>query len=113
MAAWVFAANSRQMTILVAARDLGPGHVVSASDLRAVEVGRAGGLRAVQPGQQDLLVGRAALGPIPEGRCSTSVSSAAQTRSSLPVEWWSECHWSRGRRRRRRWRPATGSTSSV
>ena len=30
-------------------------------------LGVCGGLRAVQPGRQDLLVGRGALGPLPEG----------------------------------------------
>jgi Flp pilus assembly protein CpaB len=65
--AWVFAAQSSTVQVLVAAGDLDAGQVLGAGDVRVVELSRTGGLRAVQPAQQDLLVGRAARGPIPAG----------------------------------------------
>lgn len=65
--AWVFAATSEQMSIMVAARDIAPGDVIDTADLRVVEVGRSGELRAVASSRQDLLLGRAARGPIPAG----------------------------------------------
>ena len=65
--AWVFAATSDQMSVLVAAGDIGPGDVIAASDLRVIEMGRSGELRAVLSRQQDLLVGRSARGLIPAG----------------------------------------------
>ncbi|MBU3688422.1 MAG: hypothetical protein FGM29_02510 [Actinobacteria bacterium] len=67
MAAWVFNATSETMSVMVAARDISPGEVVDSSDLRVVEMGRTDGLRAIQPSQQDLIIGRAARGPIPAG----------------------------------------------
>lgn len=67
LGAWVFAARSSTVAVLVAGSDLDAGQVVTAGDLRVVELSGAGGLRAVQPGQQDLLVGRTARGPIPAG----------------------------------------------
>ena len=67
LGAWVFAATSDTMRVMVAARDLAPGEVIDAADLRVVELGRSGGVRAIQPDQQDLIVGRAARGPIPAG----------------------------------------------
>lgn len=65
--AWVFAATSERMSVMVAGRDIDPGEIVTASDLRVVEIGGSGTLRAVQPDQQDLIVGQAARGPIPAG----------------------------------------------
>jgi Flp pilus assembly protein CpaB len=67
LGAWVFAATSDTMQVVVAARDLAPGEVLKAGDLRVVELGRSGSVRAVAPGQQGLIVGRAARGPIPAG----------------------------------------------
>jgi Flp pilus assembly protein CpaB len=65
--AWVFAARSSTVRVLVAASDLDAGQVIDRGDLRVVELSRMGGLRALQPTQQDLVVGRAARGPIPAG----------------------------------------------
>jgi len=65
--AWVFAATSDQMSVVVAARDIEPGDVVAASDLRVIEMGRSGELRAVLSDQQDLVIGRSARGLIPAG----------------------------------------------
>lgn len=67
LGAWVFAAQSSTVSVLVAADDLDAGEVVTAGDLRVVELSRTNSLRAVQPSQQDLLVGLAARGPIPAG----------------------------------------------
>lgn len=67
LGAWVFAATSERISVMVAARDIGPGEIVEPADLRVVEIGASGDLRAVQPDQQTLLVGRAARGPIPAG----------------------------------------------
>lgn len=67
LAAWVFNATSKTMSVMVAARDIEPGEVIDSSDLRVVEMGRTGGLRAIQPSQQNLILGRAARGPIPDG----------------------------------------------
>lgn len=64
---WVFASLSERTALLVAARDLGPGEVLSATDVRVVEVGRVGDVRAVTVATQDLVVGKAARGPIPAG----------------------------------------------
>lgn len=67
LGAWVFTATSERMSVMVAARDIEPGEVIHAGDLRVVEMGRTGGLRAIQPSQQDLILGRAARGPVPAG----------------------------------------------
>ena len=67
MGAWVFAATSERISVMVAARDIEPGEVIDAADLRVVEMGATGELRAIQPSQQNLIVGRAARGPIPAG----------------------------------------------
>jgi Flp pilus assembly protein CpaB len=53
--------------VVVAARDIEPGEVVQATDLRVIEIGGSAEMRAVQRTQQDLVVGLAARGPIPEG----------------------------------------------
>ncbi len=65
--AWVFAATSDQMSVVVAARDIEPGDVVAASDLRVIELGRSGELRAVLSDRQELVIGRSARGLIPAG----------------------------------------------
>jgi Flp pilus assembly protein CpaB len=65
--AWVFAATSDTMRVVVAARDVSPGEVIGASDVRVVELGRSGDVRAIQPEEQSLILGRAARGPIPAG----------------------------------------------
>lgn len=65
--AWVFTATSDRMSVVVAARDIEPGDVITAGDLSVVETGRSGELRAVLSDQQDLVLGQAARGPIPAG----------------------------------------------
>ena len=65
--AWVFAATSHTMRVVVAARNLSPGEVLGATDVRVVELGRSGDVRAIQSDEQNLIVGRAARGPIPAG----------------------------------------------
>ncbi len=67
LGAWVYSSATSTISVMVAARDLPPGHVVTPADLRVVEMGRAGGLRAVQVDQQELLLGTAARALIPEG----------------------------------------------
>ena len=67
LGAWVFTASTETISVMVAAREIGPGEVVTATDMRVVEMGKTGGLRAIQSSQQDLVIGRAARGPIPEG----------------------------------------------
>ena len=65
--AWVFAATSEHVSVMVAARDIQPGEVVTAGDLRVVEIGASSDLRAIQSSQQDLVLGLSARGPIPQG----------------------------------------------
>ena len=65
--AWVFAATSDTMRVVVAARDVSPGEVIGATDVRVVELGRSGDVRAIEPDEQSLILGRAARGPIPAG----------------------------------------------
>lgn len=67
LGAWLFSSATSTLSVMVAARDLPPGHVVTRADLRVVEMGKAGGMRAVQAHQQDLVVGSAARALIPEG----------------------------------------------
>ena len=67
LGAWVFASSTTTISIMVLARDVQAGEVISATDLRAVEVGHFANARAVQPHQQALIVGLAARGPLPEG----------------------------------------------
>lgn len=67
LGAWVFAATSKQVPVVVAAREIQPGEVVAASDLRVVDIGASSDLRAIQSSQQDLILGKAARGPIPAG----------------------------------------------
>jgi Flp pilus assembly protein CpaB len=64
---WVFTTSSQRISVMVAARDIPPGKVIEPTDMRVVEMGRTGGLRAIQPSQQQLVIGQAARGPIPEG----------------------------------------------
>ncbi|HWL44317.1 MAG TPA: SAF domain-containing protein [Ilumatobacter sp.] len=64
---WLFSSATSTISVMVAADDLPPGHVVTRADLRVVEMGQAGGLRAIQVHQQDLVVGSAARSLIPEG----------------------------------------------
>jgi len=65
--AWVFASSHRTVSVLVASRDLGPGHVLTAEDVMVLTLSHTTGLRAVQPSEQALIMGRAARGPIPAG----------------------------------------------
>jgi hypothetical protein len=65
--AWVFSTTASTMRVVVAARSLGPGDQVGTSDLRVVELGRTNALRAISPSHENLIVGRAARGPIPAG----------------------------------------------
>ena len=67
LGAWVFTATSERISIVVASHDVAPGEVVGVDDLRVVEMGKAGELRAIQSNQQNLIIGRVARGPIPEG----------------------------------------------
>lgn len=67
LGAWVYSSATSTISVMVAARDLPPGHVVTPADLRVVEMGRTGGMRAVQAEQQDLLIGTAARALVPEG----------------------------------------------
>lgn len=67
LSAWVFSTSSSNTRVMVAARDISPGEVVTATDLRAVDMGRVGEVRAVTSSQQALIIGHAARGPIPEG----------------------------------------------
>lgn len=64
---WVFTTSTSTISIMVMARDVEAGEVVTATDLRAVEVGHFADARAVQPHQQELVVGLAARGPLAEG----------------------------------------------
>jgi hypothetical protein len=65
--AYVFNSLSDRITVMVAARDISPGEVITVTDLRAIELTRSLELRAVQAGQQELVLGLSARGPIPEG----------------------------------------------
>lgn len=67
LGAWVFAATSEQLAVVVAARDIQPGEVIDASELRVVEIGGSSDLRAIQSNQQELILGKSARGPIPAG----------------------------------------------
>ncbi len=67
LGAYVFSVATDTISVVVAARDLDPGEVLGSADVRIVEMGRTGELRAVTAAQQDLVVGRAARGPVPAG----------------------------------------------
>jgi hypothetical protein len=67
LGAYVLTAVDDRLSVMVAARDLAPGEPITAADLRAVEMGKTGGLRAIQSHQQELILGQAPRGPIPEG----------------------------------------------
>ena len=67
LGAYVFGTISDTIQVTVAARDLDPGEAIGVGDLRVVQMGRTDGFRAIQPSQQDLIIGLAPLGPIPEG----------------------------------------------
>jgi hypothetical protein len=67
LGAWVFTTTSHRLSIVVASHDILPGEIVTAADFRVVEMGQTGGVRAIQSSQQDLIIGQAARGPIPEG----------------------------------------------
>ena len=67
LSAWVFSAASRTMSVMVTSRDLTSGEVVGPADLRVVELGESAGFRAISPTQQNLILGKAARGPLPAG----------------------------------------------
>jgi hypothetical protein len=67
LGAYVFSVVSDTLAVTVAAHDIEPGEVLGPDDIRVVEMGRTSELRAVQADQQELIVGLAARGPIPEG----------------------------------------------
>ena len=67
LGAYVLASVSDTLSVTVAARDISPGEVLGPADIRVAEMGRTSELRAVQADQQDLIVGRAAIGMIPAG----------------------------------------------
>jgi len=67
LGAYVLTAVDDRISVMVAARDLGPGEPITAADMRVVEMGKTGNLRAIQSHQQDLIIGQAPRGPIPEG----------------------------------------------
>ena len=86
LGAWVFTATTETISVMVAARDIAPGEVLAATDMRVVEMGKAGDLRAIQPSQQELVVGRAARGPIPQGTVlNTGLFAAAG--QVIPLGW--------------------------
>ncbi len=86
LGAWVFTASTETISVMVAAREIGPGEVVTATDMRVVEMGKTGGLRAIQSSQQDLVIGRAARGPIPEGTVLNTGLFAAEGQV-IPAGW--------------------------
>ena len=67
LGAWILTSVNHRISVLVAARDLDPGTPLAAGDIRVIEIGRTDQLRAIQPSQQDLVLGRATRGPVPEG----------------------------------------------
>lgn len=80
--AWLFASVSSTVSIMVLTHDVEAGDVLVAADLRVIEGGNLVGARAIQPGQQNLIVGQAALGPMPAG---TVVSTGLFTDRSMVV----------------------------
>lgn len=65
--ALTFGSLTSTTSVVVASRDLGPGDVVTAGDLRVVEIATFSGGATVAAGNQDLLIGAVARGPIPAG----------------------------------------------
>ena len=86
LGAWVFTATTETISVMVAARDIAPGEVLTATDMRVVEMGKAGDLRAIQPSQQDLVIGRSACDPILQGTVlNTGLFAAAD--QVIPTGW--------------------------
>lgn len=67
LGAYVFSTTSKTVSVLVAARDLSPGDIVTVTDLQVEDIGRSDVLRTIAPAEQNLIVGQAARGPIPRG----------------------------------------------
>ena len=67
LGAWILTSVNQRISVLVAARNLDAGTPLGAGDIRVIEIGRTDQLRAIQPAQQDLVLGRATRGPVPEG----------------------------------------------
>jgi SAF domain len=67
LGAYVFSTTSKTVSVLVAARDLSPGDVVTVADVRVEDVGHSEVLRTISPAEQGLIIGQAARGPIPRG----------------------------------------------
>ncbi len=65
-AAWT-QATSRQVAVLVAARDVDAGEVVTAAAVRTEQVAVGPGVTTVESGERQLVVGKVARGPIPAG----------------------------------------------
>ena len=126
LGAWVFAATSDQLSVVVAARDIEPGEVIDASDLRVVEIGASNDLRAIQSSQQDLILGKSARGPIPAGTVLNTglfadqgdavpagmvvVGAALDPGSGTDV---GAARWRRGERAGRRERTTTGQAEAA
>ena len=109
LGAWIFTSNSERTSVMVAARDIDPGEVIDSTDLRAVEVGGSTGLRAIQPSQQELIVGRAARGPIPAGTV-VNTDLFVDVGQSIPAGlWWQGRHSLQVRSPSPDYGPGTGS----
>ena len=84
-ALWSIQQGSRT-PVLVAANTIDAGDVIERGDVILVSVGADAGLEVLEGGQEDLVVGRVARGPIPAGTplSSALVVSAAE---AVPAGW--------------------------
>ena len=85
---WVFTSNSERTSVMVAARDIDPGEVIQRRIFERSRWARSTGLPGDSPSQQELIVGRAARGPIPAGTVVNTdlfVESGSRFRRALSV----------------------------
>lgn len=72
--------------VLVAATAIEAGDVIGRGDLTLVSVGADSGLQLLESGQEDLVVGRVARGPIPAGT-PLSVALVVSAAEAVPPGW--------------------------
>lgn len=79
-AAWLVSASSARVAVLVAARDVPYGTVLTDADLSSVEVAGTGGVAVIPAGERDRVVGRVAATTIVAG----SLLAPAQLTAAAP-----------------------------
>ena len=78
-AAWLVSTSSARVAVLVAARDVPYGTVLTDADLSTVEVAGTGGVAVIPAGERDRVVGRVAATPLVPATSTLDRSASVRT----------------------------------